>query len=594
MAIRTVRREQEMKFGTQMTPSGVRFRLWAPLVPSVEIEVDGRSLPMQHDVRGWYEIEVEGAKHGSRYAFRLPDGKMVPDPASRYQPEDVDGPSEVVDPLAFEWTDLGWRGRPWEECVFYEVHIGTFTPEGTFRAAAEKLAYLAELGVTALQIMPLADFAGRWNWGYDGVGLFAPDSSYGRPEDLKALINRAHELGMMVMLDVVYNHFGPKGNYIPLYAPILNDKETPWGPGLNVDGDNATVVRDLVLANARYWINEYRFDGLRFDALHAIEDSGPKHLIQDLAEQTRAASDGRHIHLVAENSHNQASWLRRREDGTPWLYTAQWNDDLHHCLHALVTGESQWYYQPFANRIDLAARALAEGFALQGEYVPRENRVQGEPSAFLPPTAFVSFIQNHDHAGNRPAGERIGHLVPREATRMLAALYLLSPQIPMLFMGEEWNASAPFCFFSDIKELSDVVRKGRADELKEFPEEMRSKHIDPASEEAFRRCKLDWNERSSSASAEMLELYKNLLRVRADVLTQRLVGVEGYSGTAKVLGSHALQVRWTLANGSVLNLAANLGASSQPGEWPDIQPLWCEGTFARDALGPYTALFWLT
>ena len=594
MQPRTIRREQEMKFGTQMTPDGVRFRLWAPLVPSVELEVDGWSLPMQQDVRGWYEVEVPGVNHGSRYMFCLPDGKKVPDPASRYQPEDVDGPSEVVDPLAFEWTDLGWRGRPWEECVFYEVHIGTFTPEGTFRAAADKLEELAELGITALQIMPLADFAGRWNWGYDGVYMFAPDASYGRPDDLKALINRAHELGMMVMLDVVYNHFGPKGNYIPLYAPILNDKETPWGPGLNIDGENATVVRDLVLANARFWINEYRFDGLRFDALHAIEDSGPKHLIQDLAEQTRAASDGRHIHLIAENSHNQASWLRRRDDGTPWLYTAQWNDDLHHSLHALATGEGQAYYQPYAERIDLVARAFAEGFSWQGEYLARENRVHGEPSAFLPPTAFVSFIQNHDHTGNRPAGERISHLVPREAARMLAALYLLSPQIPMLFMGEEWGATTPFCFFSNIKELGNAIRRSRAEELKDFPLAQTDRHIDPMSESAFLGCKLDWNERTSPEAAEMLTLYKDLLQARATALTPRLVGVEGNSGSAEILGQRAFQVRWKLADGAHLHLAANLGATPQTGEWRDIVPLWCEGTFSKDALGPYTVLYWLT
>ena len=594
MLPRTIRREQEMKFGTQMTPDGVRFRLWAPLVPSVELEVDGWSLPMQKDVRGWYEVEVPGVSHGSRYMFYLPDGKKVPDPASRYQPEDVDGPSEVVDPLVFEWTDLGWRGRPWEECVFYELHIGTFTPEGTFRAAADKLEYLAELGITALQIMPLADFAGRWNWGYDGVYMFAPDASYGRPEDLKALINRAHQLGMMVMLDVVYNHFGPKGNYIPLYAPILNDKETPWGPGLNVDGENATVVRDLVLANARFWINEYRFDGLRFDALHAIEDSGPKHLIQDLAEQTRAASDGRHIHLVAENSHNEARWLTRRDDGTPWLYTAQWNDDLHHCLHALITGESHAYYQPYAERIDLLARALAEGFAWQGEYLARENRPHGEPSAFLPPTSFVSFIQNHDHTGNRPAGERIAQLVPREAARMLAALYLLSPQIPMLFMGEEWGAKTPFCFFSDIRELGDAIRRSREEELKELRLAGTGEHIDPMNESAFLGCKLDWNERASPESVEMLDLYKDLLHARSTVLVPLLVGVDGNSGSADIIGPRAFQVCWTLSGGTSLNLAANLGDTPQAGKWQDIIPLWCEGEFSENTLAPYTALFWLS
>ena len=589
-----------MKFGTQITPDGVRFRLWAPGTKAVSVKVydPPQIMVMQARPRDWFEVEIEGIGAGARYRFVLDDGTEVPDPASRFQPEDVHGPSEVVDPLAFSWTDIGWGGRPWEEAVCYEIHVGTFTPEGTFLAAIDKLDYLAALGVTAIELMPIGDFKGRWNWGYDGAMLFAPDSAYGRPDDLKALINAAHRRNLMVFLDVVYNHFGPDGNYLEIYAPALTDKhETAWGKGVNFDDAGSAMVRDFVMANARYWLNEYRFDGLRFDAVHAIADTGPKHLLQDLAEQIRAATDGRQIHLIAENSDNEAGWLKRRDDGTPGLYTAQWSDDIHHCLHALSTGEDFWYYADYAGQPQLLARALAEGMAWQGEIMPSSGEARGEPSPQLPSTAFVSFIQNHDHIGNRPFGERIGHLLPTGAARALAAIYLLSPQIPLLFMGEEWSAKQPFLFFSDMDgELKEKIRQGRADELTKFPGiEARGTPPDPESEESFVASKLGWDDLSEEKHARHLSLYRKLLQIRRDEIAPRLGGLSGYSGRYELIGPAGIQVWWRLADGSELSLIANL--SSEPLDGVSVwtkDHLWLEGFATGHTLEPWGVVFRLT
>jgi maltooligosyltrehalose trehalohydrolase len=319
-AERPLRREQEMAFGTHFTATGVRFRLWAPHATAVSLRIiePAMTLPMEARQDHWFELTLEGAGAGTRYWFVLDDGTEVPDPASRYQPDDVHGPSEVIDPLAYQWRDAGWRGRPWHEAVIYELHVGTFTPEGTFRAVIDRLDHLVALGITVIELLPVADFRGRWNWGYDGVLLFAPDASYGRPEDLKALVDACHARGLMIVLDVVYNHFGPEGHYMGIYAPIHTDKHmTPWGPGVNFDDRGAAQVRDFILSNARYWLNEFRFDGLRLDAVHEINDSGPRHVLMELAEQTRAATAGRHVHLIVENALNQAGWLKRRSDGAP-------------------------------------------------------------------------------------------------------------------------------------------------------------------------------------------------------------------------------------------------------------------------------------
>jgi maltooligosyltrehalose trehalohydrolase len=591
-----VHREQEMKFGTQITTTGVRFRLWAPNARAISLKLyePKQILPMMALPRGWYELEVDGVSPGDLYKFVLDDGSEVPDPASRFQPDDVDGPSEVIDPRGFPWTDTGWRGRPWEEAICYELHFGTFTQEGTYSAAIERLGHLSDLGITAIEIMPLADFKGRWNWGYDGAFLFAPDSSYGRPDELKAFVDAAHALGMMVLLDVVYNHFGPKGNYMGIYAPLMTDKhETPWGPGVNYDDEGSHLIRDFVFANARYWLNEYHLDGLRFDAVHAINDTGPKHMLQDLAEQIRAATDGRHIHLVCENSENQSNWLKRRPDGTPGLYTAQWSDDIHHLLHTTVTGEHFWYYADFANRTDLLARALAEGFGYQGEYMEHEAGNRGEPSAFLPPTAFVTYIQNHDQIGNRPFGERLTQLVPLQAVRTLAAINLLSPHIPLLFMGEEWAATQPFMFFSDVGEdLAATIRESRKKELKDIPLPEGAKPPDPMSETTFRACKLDWDSVSEESSTRHLSLYRRLIALRQKEIVPRLNGMEGHGARFAVVGPKAIEVVWILGDKSELSLVANLSAEPLEGVsvW-GTDHLWLEGFATGDSLDAWSAVF---
>lgn len=601
VAIHGLQREQEMKFGTQITDRGVRFRLWAPFTEAVSLKLEDpeRVVPMMALARGWFETEVDGLKAGALYRYITDDGILAPDPASRFQPSDVDGPSEVIDPRAFAWGDAGWRGRPWEEAIFYELHVGAFTQEGTFLAAIEKLDHLVDLGITAIQLMPLADFRGRWNWGYDGAFLFAPDSSYGRPEHLKAFVDAAHARDLMVFLDVVYNHFGPKGNYMAIYAPVLTDKhDTPWGPAVNYDDEGSSMIRDFVIANARYWLNEFRFDGLRFDAVHAIEDSGPKHMLLELAEQIQGSTDGRHVHLVAENSENQAGWLKRREDGRPEFYTAQWDDDLHHCLHAFVTGESFWYYADFADRIDLVARSLAEGFAWQGEYMEKEGAAKGEPSAFLPATAFVSYVQNHDQIGNRPLGDRITQVITPAAVRALTAINLLSPHIPLLFMGEEWAAGQPFLFFSDLgQDLADTIRQSRKEELKDAPgsHDPNRPPPDPMAEETFLASKLNWDSQSAEGSQGYLLFYKRLIKLRQAEIVPRLFGLVGYSSRYEVLGPSAVRVHWTLGDGSDMCLIANL-SSSAFGEIdiPTAGHLWLEGTATDKSLGPWSVLFTLS
>lgn len=593
-----IQRAHRMKFGTEITDRGVRFRMWAPKCEALGLCLENRphTLAMTKLPRGWYELEVEGARHGDRYKFLLPDGTEVPDPASRFQPLDVHGPSEVVDPRHYGWQDSGWRGRPWEEAVLYELHIGTFTPEGTFRAAIDKLPHLVELGITAVEIMPLADFRGRWNWGYDGVLPFAPDSSYGRPEDLKEFIDAAHRLSLMVILDVVYNHFGPDGNYMGLYAPLLTQKhETPWGSAVNFDDEGAHMVRDFIAANARYWLDEFHLDGLRFDAIQEIHDGGPKHLLLELAETLRTTTDGRHIHLILENAANQAGWMTRRPDGTPGLYTAQWSDDIHHALHCAISGESHWYYQDFHGRPDLVGRTLAEGLGYQGEIPATEAAAKGEPSAFLPPTAFVSYVQNHDQVGNRPLGDRISTIASIQAVRAAAAINLLSPHIPLIFMGEEWGSSRPFMFFSDLgQDLADSIRETRHKEFQESPDanDPTKRLPDPMASETFVRSKLDWDERHGRANTDWLGLYRKLLSLRQAEIVPRLAEAPGFGGSYEILGPCAIKVRWKMGDGSTLVLLANL--SPEPLDGVDMwvgRHIWLEGTACGHSMSPWTVIW---
>lgn len=547
-------------FGPVLGTSQTRFRFWAPLHERIQLHIDGEEeRPMEPVGEGWHESVVEGVGAGTRYSFVLADGLRVPDPASRHQPDDVHGPSEVVDLDAYRWRCPDWTGRPVEELVFYEMHIGAFTADGSFLAAIEKLDHLADLGVTAIQIMPVSDFPGGYNWGYDGVMPYAPDSSYGRPEELMALIDAAHERGICVFLDVVYNHFGPDGNYMPVYAPLFTEHhKTPWGNGINYDGEASKSVREFVIENAIYWVRNFRFDGLRLDAVHAIKDDSAEHLLHELARRVRAAVAGRHVHLVVENENNDSDLLRRNADGKPVHFTAQWNDDIHHVLHIAASGETFGYYKDYAdNRMQKTGRALAEGFVFQGEHMEYRGETRGKPSLQLPPTAFISFMQNHDQIGNRALGDRMIATKPLEALKAVAAVYLLAPQLPMLFMGEEWGASEPFPFFCDFNEdLNEKVRAGRREELSRLPGFDADDLKDPTARETFESAKLDWSKSSGEQAQALLGFYRTLLSLRRQHIVPLLGAATDGNGRFEMEGE-GLLVEWHL-KGKRLQLQANL------------------------------------
>jgi malto-oligosyltrehalose trehalohydrolase len=582
-----------MPFGAELQVDGrIRFRIWAPKHDRIDIELQDISTStasMRRAADGWHTLVTDRARAGSRYRFLLPDGRGVPDPASRYQPQDVHGPSEVVDPTGYQWRDRAWRGRPWHETVIYELHIGTFTSAGTFNSTIQSLEHLVTLGVTAIELMPVADFPGQRNWGYDGVLPFAPDSSYGRPEHLKALVDAAHALNLVVILDVVYNHFGPEGNYLSLYAPqFFNARHrTPWGAAINFDAEGSRVVRDFVIHNALYWLEEFHIDGLRLDAVHAIRDDSTTHILAELAQRVRSASLPRDTHLILENENNEASWLHRKT-----LYDAQWNDDLHHVLHVAATDEREAYYADYVGDTDKLGRALAQGFAYQGEFMPHRGSPRGEPSPHLPPERFVAFIQNHDQVGNRALGGRLHAIAPPAAVRAVTAVYLLLPQIPMLFMGEEWHSERPFQFFCDFgAQLAEAVRKGRRQEFSKFAafahESARERIPDPQAIATFQGSKLDWESLAHPSHVAVLRWYQDLLSVRARHIVPLLPHLSG-AGEYVIMGPGACIVRWRTANALELTLLANLSAQRTRG-FPPIagELLWEEGRI--EVLGTYPA-----
>jgi maltooligosyltrehalose trehalohydrolase len=585
-------------FGPRILDEGVHFALWAPYQPCVSLVIEGHAaLKMLPSNDGWHQIMLTSARPGTRYRFELADGRRVPDPASRFQPEDVHGPSEVIDPTEYIWTTKGWRGRPWREAVIYELHIGSFTLQGTFRGAIERLDHLARLGVTAIEIMPVADFPGARNWGYDGVLLYAPDSSYGRPSEFKEFVDAAHARGIMVFLDVVYNHFGPDGNFLPLYAPIFTERhKTPWGAAVNYDAEGSPAVREFVIQNAIYWIDEFRLDGLRLDAVHAIKDDNDPHLLDELAARVRAAAPDRIIHLLLENEENSAEPLMRREDGEPKYFTAQWNDDVHHVLHTALTGETAGYYADYVGDTGRLGRALAEGFAYQGDMMPYRGSPRGEPSAHLPPLAFVSFLQNHDQVGNRAFGDRLVSLAPHEAVRAAAAVYLLMPQIPMLFMGEECGAQQPFLFFCDFEpQLAEAVRTGRRNEFAKFPQfqdpAQRTRIPDPTAAETFLSSKLDWSMLDRTVHREWHDYYSALIAIRHSEIIPLLESIGGQSAQYTILGHMAVRVTWQSAGGALV-LVANLKPAEQPvASQPVGRRLW--SNFAGGELSlPSWAVSW--
>nr|WP_240539698.1 malto-oligosyltrehalose trehalohydrolase [Rhizobium sp. CCGE 510] len=582
-----------MTFGPAFTEDGILFRLWAPLHESVSLKIEGADpRPMQAAEGGWHHCTVKDAHPGTRYRFALPTGLEIPDPASRFQPQDVHGPSEVIDLSFYRWKTRDWTGRPWEEMVIYEMHIGCFTPAGSFRAAIERLDHLRDLGVTALQIMPVSEFPGRYSWGYDGVLPYAPDSSYGRPEDFMALVDAAHQRGISVFLDVVYNHFGPDGNYIPSYAPLFTDHhKTPWGHGINYDGDGSQMVREFVIENAIYWITEFRLDGFRFDAVHAIKDDSDEHLLHELARRVRAAAGDRFVHLIVENEENDSDLLKRDENGEAKHFTAQWNDDMHHVLHITATGETFGYYADYAGDAGKLGRALAEGFVFQGEHMSYRGGSRGRPSDHLPPTAFISFIQNHDQIGNRALGDRVLASSPADAVKAVTAIYLLAPEIPMLFMGEEWGAEEPFPYFCDFDEdLNEKVRKGRREELSRLPGFDADDLLDPTAPSTFAAAKLDWSKRTTS---DVLEYYRTLLDLRHRVIVPLLKGVAGGSAVYRSAGN-AIAVDWSLAESRHLHLRANLGdaaAAAFDPQQDDAKTLFRLGSSDGGDLAPWTVIW---
>jgi maltooligosyltrehalose trehalohydrolase len=561
-----------MPFGAELRADGaVRFRLYAPAASRVDLVLESADrggsrgeLPMSAVASGFFELVTTAACAGSRYRYRIDGLLEVPDPASRSNPDDPQGASEVVDPAAYEWSDGAWLGRPWHETVLYELHVGTFTPEGTFAAAIDRLEYLVALGVTAIELMPIADFPGRRGWGYDGVLLFAPDASYGAPGDLKRLIGAAHARGLMVFLDVVYNHFGPEGNYLHAYAPAFfnENQSTPWGSAINFDGRDNRTVRDFYVHNTLYWLEEYRFDGLRYDAVNTIRDTSQPHILEEIAGAVHAGPGrSRAIHLVLENDDNAARYLHPRE---PRLYRAQWNEDAHHALHALATGESDGYYVDYTPRpIEHLARCLAEGFDYQGAPSRfRQGRRRGEPSAGLPPIAFVPFLQNHDQVGNRAFGDRITALAPAPVVRCLTSILLLAPQVPLLFMGQEYGAGTPFQFFCDFgPELSAAVAQGRRAEFARFAafasEAARARIPDPSDEATFLRSHLDWGELDAPEHAAWLDYHRALLALRRERVAPLLPSFAGHCGVARIAGD-GLEVAWSAPSGERLTLVANL------------------------------------
>jgi maltooligosyltrehalose trehalohydrolase len=528
---------------------------------------------------------------GARYAFVLADGTRVPDPASHFQRDGVSGLSEVVDPRKYQWRDRDWKGRPWQTAVLYELHVGTFTPEGTFRGVLSRLDHLVALGVTAIELMPIAAFPGRRNWGYDGVFPYACAATYGHPDELKKLVDAAHARGLMILLDVVYNHFGPEGNYLPLYAPqfFTERHHTPWGAGINFDGVESAAVREFYFANAIRWLEEFHFDGLRLDAVHAILDDSDRHFLDELAARVRLGLPGRQAHLILENEENQASRLARRVGGTPARFTAQWNDDVHHVLHTAATLETGGYYADYHGDTAKLGRALAEGFAFQGEFMPFRGSARGEASWSLPPDAFVAFIQNHDQIGNRARGERWGQLAPQRVRRAIAAVYLLLPQIPMLFMGEEWNAAQPFPFFCDFQgDLADAVRAGRQaefDHLPEFADPGKRQSIpDPLSSSTFESAIIHWEDREQVGNREWLNWYRHILAVRRAEILPCVQNLTGGEACYFIRGPQAVTVQWLCSGGLLLRLNANLSDSPCGGFLPcGGREIWIEGR--RDEAG---------
>lgn len=493
-----------------------RFRVWAPNARQMEVEAAGRRVEMAGEQDGWWVADVPAAGPGTDYGFRIDGADLLPDPRSPWQPNGVTGLSRVVNHAAFPWTDRRWQAPPLASGVLYELHIGTFTPKGTFDSAIDKLDHLVDLGITHVEIMPVAAFPGRWGWGYDGVDLYAPHQPYGGPEGLKQLVNACHERGLGIILDVVYNHLGPSGNYAQRFGPYFTDRyTTPWGQAVNFDGPVSDNVRRFVIDNALMWLRDYHFDGLRLDAIQELMDNSAIHILEQMTKEveTLEAHLGRHLFLIGESDLNNPRLVWRRETGG-YALSAQWNEDFHHSLQAVLSGETSGYYMDFGS-ISQLARTFEKAFAYDGCYSAYRRRMHGRPAVGLPGERFIGCLQNHDQVGNRAAGDRISSLVNINRLKVGAALLMASPFVPMLFMGEEWAASTPFQYFTDHEDpdLARAVSQGRRKEFAAFgwkPQDV----PDPQDPQTFERSKLNWGELTQEPHTSILQWYKQLIRLR--------------------------------------------------------------------------------
>jgi maltooligosyltrehalose trehalohydrolase len=568
-----------LDLGANLTEGGVRFKVWAPKASPVSLVLMGEKepTPMNAEGKGYFSTFIKGFESGRRYCYFLNEDRPRPDPVSRFQPEGVHGPSEVIDPNQFKWEDQDWKGIPLEEMIFYEIHTGTFTKEGTFEAIIPMIDYLKnDLGITAIELMPVGQFPGERNWGYDGVYLYAPQNSYGGPMGLKHLINACHRKGLAVILDVVYNHLGPEGNYLGSYGPYFTDRyKTPWGSAINFDGPESDEVRQFIIDNALYWVTEYHIDGLRIDAVHGIFDFSARHILLEIQEavQRQAMRLGRHIVVIAESDLNDVRVIDPQKSGGYGL-DAQWNDDFHHCLHTLLTGERNGYYQDFGD-LNQLAKALREGFVYSGQYSPYRKRRHGSSSSHISPSKFVIFSQNHDQVGNRAKGDRLSTLVSFEVLKLAAGIILLSPHIPLLFMGEEYGEETPFQYFvshSD-KALIEAVRKGREEEFAAF--QWSGGIPDPQDEVTFLRSKINLDLRHEGKNQTLLQFYETLIKLRKELyplssLDKKGIQIEGF-GREKVI-----LMKWVCGQDRVIGLfnfndkPIKIEIAVEKGDWEKI------------------------
>jgi maltooligosyltrehalose trehalohydrolase len=561
---------RRLPVGAEVVPEGVHFRVWAPARREVDVLLeDGSSVPLAPEPGGYFSGLLAGVGDGARYRFRVDGGEAYPDPASRFQPEGPHGPSQVVDPTRFRWTDAAAPGLSARGQVLYELHVGTFTPEGTWDAAARELAALARLGITAVEVMPVAEFPGRFGWGYDGVDLFAPSHLYGPPDAFRRFVDHAHAVGLGVLLDVVYNHCGPDGCYLRAFAPAYFSTRYrgDWGDPLNYDGEDAAPVRELVVENAAYWISEFHLDGLRVDATQGMFDASPHHVLEELVRRCREAGGDRDILLVAENEPQDVRLLRPPERGG-YGFDMAWNDDFHHSAVVALTGRREAYYSDHRGTPQELVSAAKRGYLFQGQRYAWQGKRRGTSTAGLPPSAFVAYVGNHDQLANSSHGERVRLRTSPGRWRAMTALLLLGPWTPMLFQGDEHGSTRPFLYFADHRgELGERVRAGRAAFVRQFPSvagsDMRDRLADPCADETFLRSKLDPAERA--AGGPLLALHRDLLELRRSdpvIAAVGAIGADGIDGA--VLGPEAFCLRYAGPGGRDRLLLVNLG--------PDLDP----------------------